>query len=297
METPEYHPLALPAGLLPAYTEAELSRTEFNRLAEFIEVEYGIRITEAKKIMLEGRLRKRLRALGFDRFGPYIDRVLGGDLDERVHMIDEVTTNTTHFFREASHFKYLVETAVPTLVNERKPGPPGELRVWSSACSSGEEPYTLAMVLSESCPAYPTLRWRILATDLSTEVLERAIHATYSEERVAPVPLPLRQKYLLRKADGSPVVRIRPQLRERVTFKQWNLLEPNFDALGPMEIIFCRNVFIYFDKSLQAEILRKFERALVPGGYLFLGHSETVNGREVDLVPVRPTVYRKAVES
>lgn len=296
-ETPEYHGLDLPHGLLPAYTEAELSRTELHRLAEFIEARCGIRITESKKIMLEGRLRKRLRALGLDKFRPYIDRVLGGDQAELGHMIDEVTTNTTHFFREPSHFEYLAEVAIPTLVAERKPGPPGDLRVWSSACSSGEEPYTLAMVIAEAAERYPTLRWRVLATDICTDVLEHAISATYAEERVEPVPVKLRHKYLLRKTDGSPVVRIGPQLRQRVTFQQWNLLTPTFDALGPMEIIFCRNVFIYFEKRLQAEILRRFERALVPGGYLFLGHSETINGRDVRLIPVTPTVYRKDPES
>ena len=296
-DVPEYHPLDLPAGLLPAYTEAELSPTQFRRLSDFIESRYGIRITESKKIMLEGRLRKRLRALGLDAFGPYVDRVLGGDHAELVHMVDEVTTNTTQFFREVSHFNYLAKVAVPTLVAERSPGPPGDLRVWSSACSSGEEPYTLAMVLSEVGARYPTLRWRILATDICTDVLARAVAATYPEERIEPVPMKLRQKYLLRKADGSPVVRIGPQLRQRVTFQQWNLLESSFDALGPMEIIFCRNVFIYFEKRLQAQILRRFEQALVPGGYLFLGHSETINGRDVQLTPVTPTVYRKDPES
>ncbi len=279
-----------------AYTEAQLSRSQFKRLADFIEERFGIRMTENKKVMLEGRLRKRLRALGLDTFGPYCERVLAGDQEELVHMIDEVTTNTTQFFREASHFDYLAEVAVPTLAAERRPGPAGDLRVWSAACSSGEEPYTLAMVLAEVAGSVPGLRWRILATDICTDVLERAVSATYPEERVEPVPMHLRRKYLLRKADGSPVVRVGRELRQRVTFRQFNLLESHFDSVGPMEIIFCRNVFIYFEKDVQAAILRRFERALVPGGYLFLGHSETIHGRSSALVPATPTVYRKDPE-
>lgn len=295
--TPDYHPLELPPGTLPAYAEAELTTAQFIKLSHFIESRFGIKTSEAKKIMLESRLRKRLRALGFESFGPYVDRVLAGDEAELVHMIDEVTTNTTQFFRQGAHFDYLAQVAVPTIVADRRPNPPGDLRVWSSACSTGEEPYTLAMVLSEACEAHPALRWRVLATDISTAVLDEAIHATYPEERVAPVPMSLRHKYLLRKADGSPVVRIGPKLRQRVTFQQWNLLERSFEALGPMEIIFCRNVFIYFEKRLQAEILRRFEQMLVPGGYLFIGHSETMNGLDIPLVPVNPTVYRKPLEA
>jgi len=285
------------AGNELAYTEAELSYTQFKRLSDFIASRFGIRMSEAKKVLLEGRLRRRLRALGLDSFGPYCDRVLGGDQVEMVHMIDEVTTNTTHFFRESAHFDYLTEVAVPAIVARRRPGPAGDLRVWSAACSSGEEPYTIAMVLAELAESVIGLRWRILATDISTEILERAIHATYAEERVEPVPMKLRHKYLLRKADGAPVVRINRELRARVTFRQMNLLDSNFDPVGPMEIIFCRNVFIYFERDVQAAILRRFERVLAPGGYLFLGHSETINGRNCDLVPVTPTVYRKDPES
>lgn len=285
------------AGKVPLFLEAELTPGQFLRLSDFIEKRFGIRLTQNKKVMLEHRLRKRLRALGMDGFGPYVERVLGGDQEELVHMVDEVTTNTTEFFREPQHFEYLANVAVPTIVAERRPRNPGDLRVWSAACSTGEEPYTLAMVLSEVAERTPGLRWRVQATDICTEVLAHAVRATYSAARVESVPMRLRQKYLLRKADGSPVVRIGPALREHVRFEQFNLLEHNFDAMAPVEIIFCRNVFIYFDRAVQEAILQRFHRALVPGGYLFLGHSETINGRDVRLTPVTPTVYRKGLDT
>ncbi len=283
-------------GEVPAFMDAELTPAEFARLGDFIEARYGIRMPDNKKVMLEHRLRKRLRALGLTSFGPYCQRVLGGDEEELVHMVDEVTTNTTDFFREPQHFDYLANVVVPTLVAERRPRLPGELRVWSAACSTGEEPYTLAMVLSEIAEKIPGFRWRVRATDICTDVLERAIRATYAAPRVEPVPMHLRQKYLLRKADGSPVVRIVPQLRDRVHFQHKNLLDRDFDAIGPVDVIFCRNVFIYFERDVQQAILQRFHRALVPGGYLFLGHSETANGRDVRLTPVTPTVYRKDLE-
>lgn len=285
------------AGQVPLFMDAELSPGQFLRLSDFIEKRFGIRLPQNKKVMLEHRLRKRLRALEMDGFGPYVERVLGGDREELIHMVDEVTTNTTEFFREPQHFEYLANVVVPTIVAERRPRNPGDLRVWSAACSTGEEPYTLAMVLSEVAERIPGLRWRIRASDICTEVLDHAVHATYSAARVEAVPMRLRQKYLLRKADGSPVVRIGPALREHVRFEQFNLLEHNFDAMAPAEVIFCRNVFIYFDRAVQEAILQRFHRALVPGGYLFLGHSETIHGRDVRLVPVTPTVYRKALEA
>ncbi len=284
-------------GKVPLFLEAELTNSQFARLSDFIERRYGIRLPQNKKVMLEHRLRKRLRALGMDGFAPYVDRVLGGDRDELVHMVDEVTTNTTQFFREPQHFEYLANVVVPTIVAERRPRNAGDLRVWSAACSTGEEPYTLAMVLSEVAERTPGLRWRVQATDICTEVLAHAVRATYSAERAAAIPMPLRQKYLLRKADGSPVVRMGPALREHVRFEQWNLLEHNYDKMAPVEVIFCRNVFIYFERAVQEAILQRFHRALVPGGYLFLGHSETINGRDVRLLPVTPTVYRKALEA
>lgn len=269
--------------------DPELSPRDFQRLGQFIESHCGIRMPEGKRVMLESRLRKRLRKLGLSDFGDYCDRVLGGDSEERVAMLDAVTTNKTDFFREPRHFEYLASTAIPAL----GPRLPAGLRVWSSACATGEEPWTLAIVLAEVAGRIPGFRYQILGTDLSTEVLAAAKAATYPEERVGPVPISLRQKYLLRRKDGAAIVRIAPQLRAQVRFERFNLLESDFGRFGPMEIIFCRNVFIYFKRAVQREILLRLARVLVPGGFLFLGHSESINGIDVPLTPVAPTVYRR----
>ncbi len=272
--------------------EAVLSRKDFQRLGQFIESHCGIRMPDGKQVMLESRLRKRLRKLGLHDFGQYCDRVLGGDRDELAPMLDAVTTNKTDFFREPRHFEYLASKAIPALGFNL----PAGLRVWSAACSSGEEPWTLAMVLEEVAERSQGFRYRIVGTDLSTDVLASAQAATYPEERVEPVPLSLRQKYLLRRKDGAAVVRIAPQLRAHVRFERFNLLDLDFAHFGAMEVIFCRNVFIYFKRPVQREILMRFAKVLVPGGFLFLGHSESISGIDVPLIPVAPTVYRRPLE-
>jgi chemotaxis protein methyltransferase CheR len=278
-----------PAWVAPL-VGAHLSDAEFSQLGAFVERRCGIRIPEGKRTMLEGRLRRRLRNLGLDNFSDYCALVLGGKAEDEVAlMIDEVTTNKTDFFREPQHFIYLTQQAIPALMQSGL----NEVRCWSSACSSGEEPYTLAMVLAEASLLTPGLRWQILASDISTEMLDLARGATYGEERIAPVPEPLRKRYLLRRRDGAALVRIVPQLRDRVRFRQINLLDRDYLLGGQLEVIFCRNVFIYFRKELQAAILDRFCRALVPGGFLFLGHSETIQGFDVPLVQVAPTIYRK----
>jgi chemotaxis protein methyltransferase CheR len=273
----------------PVDDEPVLSEADFKRLGKYIQTHFGIRMPAGKRVMLESRLRKRLRRLGLRDFGAYCDRVFGGDQRELVAMIDTVTTNKTDFFREPRHFDYLSSTAVPTLEDQLTAG----LRVWSAACSTGEEPWTLAMVLADLSERTSRFKFSILATDLSTEVLAEAKAAVYEEERVEPVAMPFRRKYLLRRKDGASVVRIVPDLRTHVRFDQVNLLEPNFTRFGSMEVIFCRNVFIYFERTVQRDILLRFINTLVPGGYLFLGHSESINGIDVPLTQVAPTVYRK----
>ena len=168
-------------------------------------------------------------------------------------------------------------------------------RVWSAACSTGEEPWTLAMVLAEVAAQRSRFRFQVLATDLSTEVLAEAKAATYEEARVEPVPMPLRRKYLLRRKDRSGSGAHRPELRAAGTLRAASTSSSTTSSAdGPLEIIFCRNVFIYFERPVQRDILHRFARALVPGGYLFLGHSESINGIDVPLTQVAPTVYRKA---
>lgn len=272
-----------------------MTEADFRKLSAFIHQVCGISLSDQKRTMLESRLQKRLRALGMTSFREYCAHVTSDaeDESERIRMIDLVTTNKTDFFREANHLHYLVDKALPPAVKEGW-GISRPLSVWSAGCSTGEEPYTLAMVLSEFAESVPGFRFDILATDISTRVLEAARRAVYDSDKIAPVPMPIRRKYLLRSRDReSGTVRIVPELRSLVRFRRLNFLESDFGLRETMDVVFCRNVIIYFDKPTQEAILCRIARHVTPGGYVFMGHSETLFGLRVPLVQVAPTVYRK----
>lgn len=271
-----------------------LSAGDFARLSRFIHEACGINMTAGKKTMLEARLHKRLRALGMRSFADYCAFLFGaGGGDEQVTMIDLATTNKTDFFREADHFAFLVQRALPEWLHRQ--GGARRLSVWSAGCSSGEEPYTLSMVLNEFAAGVAGFDYRIIATDICTQVLEKARLAVYREERTAPVPPHLKRKYLLRSRERSEgLVRVVPLLREKVRFRRLNLMADDFGMDERVDIIFCRNVIIYFDRPTQERLLNRFCDQLRAGGYLFMGHSETLNGLDVPLIQVYPTVYRKA---
>jgi len=269
---------------------------DFNRLSRLIQERCGIKMPPQKKSMLETRLRKRLRKLGLENFkayGEYLFDPANHDL-EWVNLVDVVTTNKTDFFRESLHFDFLCREALPQLL-----GPSGDqlkmpLRAWSAACSTGEEPYTLAMVLAEFAETVPGFDFSILATDISTQVLAAARTGVYREDKVAPVPEAMRRKFLLRSKDRSAgTVRVVPGLRSRVDFRHLNLMNDDFGIDRYFDLIFCRNVLIYFEFETQLRLLRRLCGYLPVGGYLFLGHSETVNRMQLPLVQVAPTVYRR----
>jgi len=273
-----------------------LKDNEFQRLSVFIFDQVGIKLPPVKKTMLQARLQKRLKSHNIDTFEAYTDFVLSpeGQRTELIHFIDVVTTNKTDFFREPAHFDYLTRTALPTIMQSRGDCLRKPVRIWSAGCSSGEEPYTLAMVLSEFADDRQDFRFTILASDISTRILERAKNAIYPEDSTYTISPPLKKKYLLRSRDpNSSLVRICPELRSLVVFKRINFMNNDFGLSNKMDIIFCRNVVIYFDKPPQQALMRKFHRQLRPGGYLFLGHSETLNGMDVDFRAVSSTVYRK----
>lgn len=274
-----------------------MTEAEFSRFSEFIGDQCGIKMPPSKKIMLEARLQKRLRALGIRTFSEYYQFVLGDEgCDELVHMLDAVTTNKTDFFREPGHFQFLCQTVLPEFLEEceRLGQRDRTFLVWSAGCSTGEEPYTLAMALSEFAEQHPGFRFSILATDLSTRVLNRAKEAVYDAERVADVPMAMKQKYLLRSKDRkSNKVRIVPALRSSVQFQRLNLMEESFLFAEPLDAIFCRNVIIYFDRATQEILLNKFLRVLRPEGYLFLGHSESIHGFDLPLKRIISTVHRR----
>ena len=275
-----------------------LSSKDFNRLSGFIYGEFGIKMPEAKKTMLEGRLAKRLRLLKLSTYADYCDYLFSeeGKKVELVHLINAVTTNKTDFFREPTHFDYLTGTVLPELARTSGAGVRDKLNIWSAGCSTGEEPYTLTMVLSEYALAHREFSagYSILATDISTRVLQMAKSAVYHHDRIAPIAQSLRKQYLLRSRDkDNPVVRIVPELRAQVRFGQLNFMVDDFGLRERMDIIFCRNVIIYFDKETQERLMNKFCRYLVPGGFLFLGHSESLHGYNLPLVQVAPTVYQR----
>ncbi|HEY3309885.1 MAG TPA: protein-glutamate O-methyltransferase [Desulfuromonadaceae bacterium] len=280
----------------PPGISAVLKEKEFNIFSKFIYQEVGIKLPPAKKIMVEARLQKRLKALGLRTFEQYSDYVFSseGKSDEVIHLIDVVTTNKTDFFREPAHFEYLVKKAIPTLIGNSDAGIRSPFRIWSAGCSTGEEPYTMAMVLTEFAESLPGFRSSILATDISTQVLAKARNAIYAEDRVDTIPLNMKKKYLLKSRDKhKSLIRMTPHIRSMIQFQRLNFMD-DFDMREQMDVIFCRNVIIYFDKPTQERLLNKFCRQLVPGGYLFLGHSETLNGLNVPLNPVASTVYCKS---
>jgi chemotaxis protein methyltransferase CheR len=272
---------------------ATLSMRDFGKLSRFIYDTCGIKMPEVKATMLEARLQKRLRALGMHSFSEYCDFLFSpqGLEQELVQMLDVVTTNKTDFFREPDHFEHLTQRVLPDWLKRHEGS---TLSIWSAGCSSGEEPYTLAMVLSEFALKNPRFDFRILATDISTRVLEKAKTAIYAESQVEPVPHDLKRKYLLRSKDrSSGTVRIVPELREKVRFRRLNFMDEDFGMRDQMDVIFCRNVIIYFDRPTQEKLLQRFHRQMKIGAFIFMGHSETLSGLNVPLVSVYPTVYRR----
>lgn len=273
---------------------AILKDREFQQFSAFVYDEVGIKLPPAKKTMLEARLQKRLKALGMDSFEQYATYLFSpqGRANELIQMINVVTTNKTDFFREPAHFDFLVKTALPVLSDLR--GDRATIRCWSAGCSTGEEPYTLMMVLSEYANNNPGFRFSVMASDIDTQVIEKAKSGIYAEDRVDTIPLTLKKKYLLRSRDHTKsLVRIVPELRSQVQFRRINFMDDSFGMAEPLDIIFCRNVIIYFDQQTQERLMHKFYRNLKPGGFLFLGHSETLNGLDTSFQSVAATVYRK----
>jgi chemotaxis protein methyltransferase CheR len=273
-----------------------LSGRDFQRLAQFIQDYSGIKMPPTKKTMVEGRLRKRVGAVGAGTLTEYCRQLFdhGGLEAESIYLIDAVTTNKTEFFREAEHFRFLASTAIPTLLSERRASSLALVKVWSAASSIGAEPYTLAMVLADLSAKHDDFRISVLATDIATKVLETAIKGIYPEDMIAPVPMEMRLRYLLRgKGASRGLVRIAPALRRMVEFGRLNLIEMPYPVDRNMDVIFCRNILIYFDKPTQQKVLEQLCDHLRPGGYLFLGHSESLAGLGLPLQPAGTTVFRR----
>lgn len=275
----------------------ELNDALFRKFSELIYETAGINIHEGKKPLLQARLSKRLRATGIKSFEEYYRYITNPqNFSEFINFIDAISTNLTYFFREEQHFTFLEEVALPEILQRKEREHDRRIRMWSAACSTGEEPYSIAMCVLESLekkPIRPAWDFKILATDISTRVLRIAISGVYSEERVQKVPPALRQKYFEKTTQNNErVYKVKEVLKDVVVFRRLNLKEP-YPFKGSFEVIFCRNVMIYFDKPTQQDIITRMSYYLSPGGYLFVGHSESLAGLRHDLIYVRPAVYRK----
>lgn len=273
-----------------AAEHGDLSPQSFARLAGYITQELGIKMPESKLTMVQSRLLRRVRELGLssiDQYGQYL--FASPHTEEREQFINAITTNKTDFFREPDHFNFL--TRVLPEAGQLRAGP---LKIWSVGCSSGQEPYTLAMVLSQYAPTQTRFDFAILATDVSTKVLDEARAGIYPESHIAPIPPELRMKYLLRSRDrGECLVRIVPALRAKIEFHQLNLMAQDYGIREMFEVIFFRNVLIYFERRTQEAVVSRVCRNLVPGGYLFVGHSESLTGLNVPVKSVKASVFRK----
>ncbi len=274
-----------------------LTPKEFGRLAAFIHSYSGIKMPATKMTMVEGRLRKRVRALGLNTLSEYCFFLFERDglASEEIHLIDVVTTNKTEFFREPEHFRVLSETVLPEIVASRRVNSRNPIKVWSAAASTGAEPYTIAMVLAEFEREHPDANSLVIGTDICTDVLKTAQLGIYSSEMLAPVTRELRARYVMRARDRrSSACRIVPELRARVKFGRLNLMDSNYPLDRDMDIVFCRNILIYFDKPTQYAVLTRLCDHLRPGGYLLLGHSESLSGFDLPVRPVATTIFRKA---
>jgi chemotaxis protein methyltransferase CheR len=273
-----------------------LTGGEFEVFRALVRARTGIALTPQKRLLLQSRLAKRLRALGLATFTEYHEHLTLRDPhgEEMVHFVNAVTTNKTEFFREPHHFDYLREQWAPLKRRRTRRAGDRVLRFWSAACSTGEEAYSLAMTLLEAL-GEPGHGWdlRILASDIDTDVLAHAAAGTYGLEQVAPIAPALRARYLLRGRGASAgLARVRPVLRELTVFRRISLLDEPWPIRTRFDAIFCRNALIYFDRPTQARILERLVGFLKDDGLLILGHSETVHGLGLDLAPVGNTIYR-----
>ena len=269
-----------------------ISPQNFKRLSARIHDLAGIKLPQSKQTMLEGRLRRRVRAHEFEDLDAYCDAVFDGDLGEEEieHLLNAVTTNKTDFFREPKHFEYMESTVLPAI----KAAGTRRLRAWSAGCSTGAEPYTMAMVFDDFALRHGGLEYGILATDLDSEVLEVARRGIYPRTQLDPVPPAIRKRYVMEPLDRhGRDVRIVPALRSAVGYAQLNFMDARYPVGDPMDIILCRNVLIYFDRPTQEAVLDRLCRNLKPGGWIMLGHSETIADMTLPLRQVGPTTFQK----
>jgi len=276
--------------------DKSIKHSDIVRLSDFMIEETGIHLGPDKQALIEGRLHKRMRELALPSFDVYMDYVFSpkGKSNEIIHLIDILTTNKTDFFREPNHFEYLMDSVIPEFKNEGEAGVRRALNVWSAGCSSGEEPYTLSIIFNEFLENNPWFRYQIIATDISTRVLDMAKKGVFEIDKMSDVPLMYKRKYFLKgKGENSNLAKAIPRLKSNILFGRINLMEMPYPLDITFDVIFCRNVIIYFKKPVQEKVVNALSQKLRKGGYLFMGHSETLTGMDIPLERINSTVYRK----
>jgi len=278
--------------------EIEMSEKERVDLSSLIETRFGIKMPPVKKVLLTSRLSKRLNVLGFKSYNEYYKYLITekGSTEELNIFADLVSTHETSFFREPQHFEFLYKTALPQLLDERGSGARTHINVLSSACSTGEEAYTISLTFEEFLRNnnLNSYSYKITGTDISTKVVNAAIRGVYHESRISNLPHEYKQRYFMRgKGQKSELVRIIPEIRAKADFQYMNLMEDQYPFAEKFDIIFFRNAMIYFDKENQEKILGRLAGHMNNGGFLFIGHSETVSGYKLPLRSVATTVYRR----
>lgn len=276
--------------------QIDLTDREFQLFRSLIFEKSGITLNEGKKELVRTRLGSKLRKGGFGSFKEYYNYVLDDRTgEELVTLLDAISTNLTSFFREINHFHYLRKNIIPEIMEKKRNDSAKEIRAWSAGCSSGEEPYSLAFTLADILQGGKSWDVKLLATDISTKVLARAARGVYTEEQVKTVPKEMAMKFLDRVVeDGDRLYKIKHDIKGMIQFKRFNLMTPTFPFKRGFDFIFCRNVMIYFDKPTQQTLINKFYGALSEGGYLMIGHSESLTGVQHRFKYMQPTIYRKS---
>lgn len=273
----------------------DLTDGEYQLFRKLVYAESGIALGDQKMQLVRARLGKRLREGEFRSYKEYYNYVVNDRTGEELcGLLDAISTNTTHLFRESRHFDLLKDIVARWAADRTKRATNRTLRIWSAGCSSGEEPYSLVMVAHDVLRDHPTLELKVLATDLSVRMLSQAKLGIFEPHRVGTVPPALKNRYLAKiQQEGQTLLQVVPELRRLVTFARFNLMTSSFPFRHGFQVIFCRNVMIYFDRPTQQALVHKFVDQLQDGGYFMIGHSESLSATEHPLSYVEPTVYRK----
>jgi chemotaxis protein methyltransferase CheR len=271
----------------------ELGDNEFSLFRDIIFKESGINLTERKKSLMHSRMMRRLRALNIDNYKMYYEYLNKNYQDEVINLINCITTNKTEFFRESKHFEFLRKVVFPEFEKRNE----NRIRIWSAGCSTGEEPYSIAITVAEYFRNRPMPDIKILATDIDTDVLNKGISGTYKQENLEGVEGNLLHTYFLKgKGGNSGLYLVKESIKKMVTFKRLNLLAEIYPMKGQFDIIFCRNVIIYFDKNTKDRLIEKFHEYLADGGYFFAGHSESLTNRSGKYYLIGNTIYCKTAK-